>query len=271
MQYTALLVLVAAAAVSADYAKIEKNEAYASKTYGAVAPPHQHYDCDATHKHCYAPKSYGTGYDANTYTYEVAFAYPGPKERFCKKLRKFAGFLKGLGKKIKRKFKHTWVKFKGKWHTWCATKHSDALRFKHWLSCEKAEFKNWWEYYHDLCKTRKALWDDAMREFHRQWCNYRETRRAEYDARKGACGLKDEKDYDEKPKYHEKINHYGVSPIEDHYKGYSKGYKGEKATYTYKATEYKKTCEERDKKYQDAHKTSGHGPDKEGPPVVNIA
>jgi hypothetical protein len=264
MQYTALLVLVAAAAVSADYAKIEANTPYQSTTYGKVAPPHQHYDCDATHGNCYAPKSYGNDYKPEGYTYEVAFPYPGPKERFCKKLKKIGAAIKKFFKKIFLGFKHTWVHFKSKWHTWCATKQSDALRFKHWLSCEKKEFKDWWEYHHDLCRTRKALWDDAMREFHRQWCHYKETHKATYEKRKEACSVK-HRDYDDTSHYRKKINHYGVTPIEDQYKGYSKGYKGKKNTYKYEPKEYKDTCKKRDDAYKGKHQNLGYSPSQTGP------
>jgi hypothetical protein len=251
MQYTVLLALVAAAAVSATD--------YHSKTYGKSLPPHKHYDCDATDDKCYAPKSYGSEYKPNDYSYHYEFPYPGPKERFCAKLKKIGGFFKGVVKKVFAHFKHTWVHFKTKWHTWCAKKQSDWDRFEHWKKCKADEFKDWWGYYHDLCKTRKALWDDAMREFHRQWCHYKQTRKEEYKAHKKACGYEKKVDYDEKPKYHEKINKYGVTPIEDHYHGY-------KAKNKYKPDEYKKHCAERDSKYKGKDDNDkGHYPDKNGP------
>lgn len=241
MQYTVLLALVAASAVSAtDY--------YVKKYNKPDLPKYAHYDCDATKTECYAPKSYGKDYNAEGYSYEKHYEYPGPKERFCNKLKKIGGFIVGVIKKIVHGFKHTWVKFVKKWNHWCAVKRSDKARFDDWKACEAKKWKSWWGYYHDLCKTRKALWDDAQREFHRQWCHYRATRKAEYEESKKKCGIK-EKDYDQEPKYQKNVNRYGVTPVEDHYHNYSSG--GH-----YKPAEYQKHCQERDDKYKKAN--GGH-------------
>jgi hypothetical protein len=246
MKHAILLALVAAAAVSA-------HEAYPSKVYGAVLPPHEHYDCDATDGKCYAPKSYGQGYEASGYSYKRQYPYPGPKARFCAKLKRLGAFIGGIINKIIKGFKHTWVHFKKHWKEHCAIIKSDLARFEDWKTCEAKKFKDWWGYHHDLCKTRKQLWDDAMREFHRQWCHYKKTRKEEYEARKKACGIK-EKDYDDDSEYGKKLNHYGVTPVEDHYNNYSSGGK-------YKAEEYKSSCKKRDEKYSKANNGDlGMGP-----------
>jgi hypothetical protein len=236
MQYTVLLAIVAAAAVNAND--------YASTTYGgAVLPPHKHYDCDATADKCYAPASYGNDYKPQGYSYERSFPYPGPKKRFCNKLKRFGLAIKGVFKKIFKGFKHTWARFAKKWNKWCAVKKSDWERFKHWKECKDAKFKKWWEYHHDLCKTRKQLWDDAMREFHRQWCHYKQHAKDEYEKRKKACGVH-ETDYDELPEYTNNLNKYGVTPVENHYKKHT----------TYDAKAYKAHCDTRDTAYKAKHK-----------------
>jgi len=247
MKHAVIVALVAAAAVSAHEYK-----SYESKTYGAVIPSYQHYDCDATSGSCYAPKSYGGEYKSNEYTYKRAYPYPGPKARFCNKLKRLGAFIGGLINKVLKGFKHTWVHFKKHWHEHCAIVKSDIARFADWKACEAKKFKDWWGYHQDLCRTRKALWDDAMREFHRQWCHYKKTAKEDYEKKKGECGIK-EKDYDDDSKYQGKLNHYGVSPIEDHYNNYSTAGK-------YKPAEYKKTCDERDAKYKQKNGDLGMSP-----------
>jgi hypothetical protein len=237
MKHAVILALVAAAAVSAHEYK-----SYASKTYGGnVLVSYEHYDCDATSHSCYAPKSYGGDYQAKSYSYKRSHAYPGPKARFCAKLKRLGAFIGGIINKVIKGFKHTWVHFKKHWHEHCAIIKSDWERFEDWKSCEAKKFKDWWGYHQDLCRTRKQLWDDAMREFHRQWCHYKKSLKEKYEERKKACGVHD-KDYDDDSKYHGKLNHYGVTPVEDHYNNYSTGGK-------YKPDEYKKTCDARDAKY----------------------
>jgi len=251
MQYTVLLAVVAAAAVSAH--KVDRTP-YKSTTYGAELPPHEHYDCDATEKKCYAPKSYGKSYEPKGYSYHRTYPYPGPKERFCNKLKKIGKFLGGIVKKIFLGFKHTWVHFKHHWNDWCAKKRSDWDRFEDWKACEAKKWKDWWEYHHDLCRTRKALWDDAMREFHRQWCHYRKTRKDEYGDRKKACHVK-EKDYDDTSDYKKKVNKYGVTPVEDHYNNYSSAKENK-----YDQAAYKSHCAKRDAKYEKEYKNLGNHP-----------
>jgi hypothetical protein len=247
MQYLTLLALASAAAVVSSKKVL-------SKTYKVEVEVYEKYDCDATSGTCYAPKSYGGDYKPKEYSYGRKYPYPGPKERFCKKVAKFFGAIKKLVKKILGVFKAAWHLFKAKWELWCKVAKSDYDRFEDWKSCQADKFKAWWEYHHDLCKTRKQLWDDAMREFHRQWCHYKHTRREEYENRKKTCGIKD-KDYDDKPDYGKKISKYGASPIEDQYKQYSSGKDGNK----YDPAEYKKECEKRDEKYKKENNGSdGH-------------
>jgi hypothetical protein len=254
MQHAALLAVVAAAAmVSATGASVSVSahvdvEIVFSKTYKAKVPVHDTYNCDATAPKCYAPKSHGNDYKPKEYSYGRKYPYPGPKERFCNKLKSIGKAIAGVFKKIFKGFKRAWTHFKDEWNEWCAIAKSDWQRFEDWKTCQADKWKKWWEYHHDLCKTRKQLWDDAMREFHRQWTHYRHTRREEYEASKKKCGITD-KDYDEKPKYAEKINKYGVTPIEDQYKQYSSGKGGAK----YDPAAYKKHCDERDAKYKAAN------------------
>jgi len=238
MQYITILALASAAAVVSS-------EKVMSKVYKVEVEIYEKYDCDATAGTCYAPKSYGGGYEPKGYSYGRKYPYPGPKERFCKKVAKFFGAIKSLLKKIVGGFKAAWHHFKKHWEHWCAVAKSDWQRFEDWKTCQADKFKSWWEYHMDLCKTRKQLWDDAMREFHRQWCHYKHTRREEYEARKKACGVKD-KDYDDDDKYHKKLSKYGVTPIEDHYNQYSSG----KGKGKYDPAAYKKECEDRDTKYK---------------------
>jgi hypothetical protein len=261
MQYAVLIAIVAAAAVSATK---EDRTAYPSKTYGGKPlPPHQHYDCDATAKKCYAPKSYGKSYDHTTYSYHREYDYPGPKARFCAKLKHIGHAIKNIFKKIGGKFKRSWLRFKGKWNKWCAVKRSDKARFDDWKACKAEKFKSWWEYHHDLCKTRKALWDDAMREFHRQWCHFKQTCRADYEKKKKEECKIEEKDYDEDDTYKKNINKYGVTPVEDSYHNYSTGTGGVK----YEQAKYEATCKERDAKYQGKHGDIGNAPGKLPEPV----
>jgi hypothetical protein len=249
MQYTALLALAASAAMVSS-------EKVMSKTYKVEVEIYEKYDCDATDGKCYNPKSYGKGYEPKGYSYGRKYPYPGPKERFCNKLAAVAKAITGLFKKIFKGFKRGWAHFAAHWNEWCAIAKSDWQRFEDWKTCQADKFKKWWEYHHDLCKTRKALWDDAMREFHRQWCHYRQTRREEYEASKKKCGVTD-KDYDETEKYTKKISKLGCTPVEDSYHSYSAGKGGVK----YDAAVYKKSCEERDAKYKAANKgNDGHSP-----------
>jgi hypothetical protein len=254
MQYAVLIAIVAAAAVSATK---EDRTAYPSKTYGGKSlPPHEHYDCDATAKKCYAPKSYGKSYDHKVYTYHREYDYPGPKARFCAKLKHVKALIKNAFKKLAGKLKHTWFHFKAKWNKWCRVKHSDWQRFEDWKKCKADKWKSWWEYHHDLCKTRKALWDDAQREFHRQWCHYKQKCKEDYEKKKkDECKIT-EKDYDDEPEYKEKINTYGVTPVEDSYHDYSSG----KAGVKYDAAAYQKTCADRDAKYQAKNGNTGSQP-----------
>jgi hypothetical protein len=244
MQYTVLLALLSAAAVvSAENtvtvtASVEGS--YPSKTYGGASlPPHQHYSCDATAPKCYEPGSYGKGYDPKSYTYHYnkKYAYPGPGKRFCK-------WLKGIGHaighwvgRIVGKFKRGWKHFKAHWVKWCAIAKSDWERFKDWKHCEVEEWKRWWEYHHDLCKTKKAYWDDAMREFHRCWTHYKEVKKAAYEKKKKDCKITEE-DYDNTPEYKKNLDYIGATPPEDSYKSYSTGGNGG----TYSATNYQKNC-----------------------------
>jgi hypothetical protein len=235
MKHAVIVALVSAAAVSAAVVDGVEYKEYESKTYKAVLPSYQHYDCDATDHACFAPKSYGKGYDANGYTYKRQYAYPGPKDRFKAKLKAIGAAITGIINKIIGKFHHTWMHFKDKWNEYCAIVKSDLARFEDWKKCEAKKFKSWWGYHQDLIRTKKALWDDAMREFHRQWCHYKKTRREEYESRKKECGVKD-KDYDEDSDYGSKLNYYGVTPVEDSYHNYSSSGK-------YKRDEYKKTAD----------------------------
>ena len=235
MQYAALLALAASAAL------VSSEKVY-SATYKAEVEVYEKYDCDATASKCYHPQSYGGGYKAEKYSYKRQYAYPGPKERFMNKLKKIAGAISAIVKKVIKGFKHTWLKFAEKFNTFCAVVKSDLQRFEDWKTCQADKFKDWWEYHHDLCRTRKQLYDDAMREFYRQWTHYKHTRREEYEARKKACGIT-EKDYDDEPEYKEKVNKYGVAPAEDQYNKYTE-------TKKYDPAAYKKHCEERDAKYK---------------------
>jgi hypothetical protein len=255
MKNAAILALVAAASVSAldvavDFsfqAGVEIKTGH-SKTYGATLPSYQHYSCDATAKACYDPKGYGKDYKSEGYSYERKFPYPGPKERFCNTLKKLAGLIKGVINKVISGFKHTWVHFKNKFSEWCAIVKSDAERFKYWKECKEKEFEDWWGYYHDLCHTRKALWDDAMREFHRQWCHMKKQLKEEYEEKKKKCGIK-KKDYDDRG-YDGKPNEYGATPIETHYAPVA----------GYEQPKYDDYCKKRDEEYVKENKSDGHSP-----------
>ena len=113
MKHAVIVALISAAAVSAAVVDGVEYKEYASKTYeGAVLPSYQHYDCDATAQTCYAPKSYGKGYEAGSYTYKRQYAYPGPKDRFKAKLKKIGDAIVGVINVIIGKFHHTWMHFK---------------------------------------------------------------------------------------------------------------------------------------------------------------
>jgi hypothetical protein len=253
MKHAAIFALVAAAAVSADLAVsvsagVEIKVSH-SKTYNAELPSYDHYDCDATSGSCYNPKGYGKDYKPSGYSYKRDYPYPGPKERFCNKLKKLGKLIGGLINKVIKGFKHTWVHFKSWWKEHCAIVKSDFERFKDWKTCEKKKFKDWWGYHQDLCRTRKALWDDAMREFHRQWCHYKKEAKEAYEKRKAECDIK-EKDYDDEG-YGGKPSNYGVTPIETSYAPV-KGYEQKK---------YEDHCKVRDDKYAKDNKGSlGHTP-----------
>jgi len=239
MQYILLLALVSVAAVvNADEIPDGK---YHSETYKESILAPEHYNCDATSHKCYEPTSYGKGYDAATYTYHKKFPYPGPGHRFCtwaKSLKVSIGHFFGIAI---GKFRRSWKHFKAHWETWCGEIKSDLARFAYWKECKAKEWKLWWEYYHDLHKTKKAYWDNAQREFHRQWCNYREHRRDEYEATKKRCRLNKEKEYDETPEYEQQINNYGVTPVEDYHKSYSSGGKSGTGT-KYNPETYQDSC-----------------------------
>jgi hypothetical protein len=110
MQTSTLLVLLAAAAVSAeDYSEPCKEtkyqqEACCKKTpapvYKEELPKYRHYDCDATSPACYAPTTYGADYKEDSYKYGKHYPYPGPKVRFCNKLKKIKGGLVAIVKGV---------------------------------------------------------------------------------------------------------------------------------------------------------------------------
>jgi hypothetical protein len=262
MQATLLFTLLAAAAVSAtdNYNTCQESQYSAhpscaktpSEVYKEPLPKFQHYDCDATDEKCYAPASYGGGYKHESYKYGRKYEYPGPKERFCRKLKKVKhGISKvvhavghvvaGAVGAVVYVLKKAWIAFVHKWRTWCGIVKSDAARFKDWLSCKVDDWKDWWEHYIDLCRTRKALWDDAMREFHRQWKHYKKCSNDEYKKKKKDDCKIEEPDYDETPEYKKDVNTYGLTPVEKHYGG---------AEYShYKQETYVSTCKARDDKY----------------------
>jgi len=189
----------------------------------------QHARCDATDAKCYVPESYGPSYNADTYTYKRAYGYPGPRKRFH-------NWFSAILLKIKIGFHTKWHHFKKHWNHWCDVLKSDKQRFEDWKACKADKWKKWWSYHHDLCKTKKELWDDAMREFHRQWTHYKHHAKEEYNRKKTECHVK-EVDYDDTPEYPKKLNEYGVTPVEDHYRQYSS-----KKEVGYSRDTYKKSC-----------------------------
>jgi len=289
MQTSVLFALLAAAAVSATYdepcSKPEyKGEAACAvkpaPVYGETKPQHRLYDCDATSPACYAPGTYEATYTKSNYGYKYgkSYKYPGPKVRFCNKLRRIKkkakhglkaiggaiiGGVKLVGKVVGGAIglvfgvvAKIWISFVTKWNTWCGQLRSDWERFQDWKACKAQDWKDWWEHYLDLCRTRKALWDDAMREFHRQWHHYKKCAKAKYEEdKKNKCkeayegDNKDtyapEPDYDDLPEYREpkQANYFGVTPVEQAYNPNPE----------YKPAEYKKTCEERDKLYKEEY------------------
>jgi len=269
MQTAVLLAILAAAAVSADqpqYVETCKKEEYKKEpacevkpapVYKEELPVYRHYDCDATSKTCYAPATYGDAYKPEGYSYGKHYDYPGPKVRLCNKLRKIkkgaVGVVKGVFHAIGAVvgaavglIVHVWNTFAKKWNKWCGEIKSDWERFLDWKKCKDEAWKDWWAYYLDLCRTRKALWDDAMREFHRQWHHYKKCAKAGYEDKKKECKVK-EADYDDHPDYPKNSNYLGVTPVEISYKPIPE----------YKPEEYKKTCEKKDAEYK---KTYGNAP-----------
>jgi hypothetical protein len=246
MQTSVILAIVAAALVSADAPYTKGYEDVCSKSEYASAPScvktpsptyenkplpkYAHYDCDATKEQCYAPTSYGNSYKAEGYSYGRHYAYPGPGARL-------KAAIKGFFHKIHVALCKKWTSFKDHWNKWCGELKSDAQRFSDWIKCKEQDWANWYNYYTDLCRTRKALWDDAMREFHRQWHHYKKCKKADYEDGKKKCKISHD-DYDEKPEYVAQINLYGLSPVEksyvkdDTYKAYSpEQYKTSAETY----------------------------------------
>jgi len=274
MQTSTLLVLLAAAAVSAeDYSKPCEKDQYKQQdcckvtpapVYKEELPAYRHYDCDATSTACYAPTTYGADYKEDGYKYGKHYPYPGPKVRFCNKLKKIksgivgviTGVVHGIKKLIGKVFgaiKRVWKAFKAKWNTWCDKVASDLQRFKDWKACKDQEWKDWWEHYLDLCRTRKQLWDDAMREFHRQWHHYKKCAKKEYEEKKKACKVTETHDYDDRPDYGKFVNYLGVTPVEAYYNKKEEPAK----QYDYKPAEYVKTCKDKTAEYE---KTYGKAP-----------
>jgi hypothetical protein len=250
-----IIILATAAAVSANACeKAEYKSAPAcatrqSETYKVKVPVYQTYNCDAAKAECHAPDGYGQAYgDGKGYTYHRKYAYPGPKTRFCLKVKKIkkgvadtihkiTDGIKNIAHHIAHKIKSGWKHFKKHFEEWCAIARSDWERFNDWKMCEAAKWKAFWEYYHDLCRTRKALWDDAMREFHRHWHHYKKSRTAEYKAKKQMCEVNDN-DYDDEEEYKQADtgNYLGYTPYE--VKNYGVSYKEEKYNkYTQKENE----------------------------------
>jgi hypothetical protein len=225
-----------------------------SNTYKQEVYKADKYDCDATSEACYVPTSYGTGYDNKGYSYHRDYPYPGPKDRFKKKMKAIGKAIKGLFVKIigaiSHKFHCAWDSFAKKWNTWCAKKKSDWMRFEDWANCNAQKWNDWWEHYHDLCRTRKELWDDAMREFHRQWHHYKQCKKQEYKDKKAKCHKEAPKpdygngnDYDETPDYQTNVNYYGVTPVEKSYA------QENKYVAAYKQDDYNKECDTRKDHY----------------------
>jgi len=192
----------------------------------------EHARCDATDAKCYVADSYGPSYNADTYTYKRQYGYPGPRKRFH-------NWFSAILLKIKIGFHTKWHHFKKHWNHWCDVLKSDKQRFEDWKACKADKWKKWWAYHQDLCRTKKELWDDAMREFHRQWTHYKHHAKEEYNRKKTECNVK-EVDYDDTPEYPKKLNEYGVTPIEDHYKQYSS-----KKEVGYSRETYKKSCDKK--------------------------
>jgi hypothetical protein len=259
---SAIILLATAAAVSAGACKEDKYKSHAacqkkqSETYKKELPTYRTYNCDAVSEACHAPNGYGETYgDGKDYTYQRKYPYPGPKTRFCLKVKKIkkgikkvvgavVGFFASIVHHIGHKIKSAWVSFKAHFEEWCATAKSDFERFEDWKKCEAAKWKAFWEYYHDLCRTRKALWDDAMREFHRHWHHYKKCRKAEYEESRKKCKVEEPKDYDDEEEYKkpETGNYLGYTPYE--VKNY--GVKYEKPKYD---TYSKKADEKHSKEY----------------------
>jgi hypothetical protein len=206
----------------AEYKSSKSCEKTPSTTYKAEVPKYQKYNCDATKSECHAPDGYGKTYgDGSKYTYKRQFPYPGPKARFCLKLKKLKAGIKGLFVKIGaffhklgHKLENKWIAFKARFEEWLAIGASDLERFLAWKQCQAQKWKDFWEYYHDLCRTRKALWDDAMREFHRHWHHYKKCRKEEYEEKRKECKAEASYDEDEDYKKPEVGNYLGYTPYE---------------------------------------------------------
>jgi len=265
MQTITILALLAAASVSADQACItckavcaqteyKSHEACAvtpSPTYkNEKLPQYDHYDCNATAEKCYVPTSYGTKYEPKKYSYHRDYAYPGPKARFKSLVKRglhkigaaikaVVGLVVTIVGTIAHGLKRAWESFAGKWRRWCAILRSYWERFEDWKLCKEQDWKDWWEHYIDLCRTRKALWDDAMREFHRQWHHYRKCSNKEYEEKKkNKCQIKED-DYDHTKSYSDNVTYYGVTPVEKSYNQYP----------NYDQKKYDDECKARDDKY----------------------
>jgi len=249
---SAIFFLAAAAAVSADktlsasvnvqikivetcakpeYGQAPQCKPHQSETYKKEVPAYRKYNCDATETTCHAPDGYGAAYKSDGYHYQHQFAYPGPKARFCLKVKKikaglkkawhaFTGAIKKVIGAIALSIKWSWKHFKAYFLECFAVMKSDWERFEAWKKCKEDKWAAYWAYYHDLCRTRKALWDDAMREFHRHWHHYKKERKSEYEEQKKKChSAKIElpaNDYDESPEYKapETANYLGATPYE---------------------------------------------------------
>jgi hypothetical protein len=266
MQTSVLFALLAAAAVSAHNYEEQCNKTeykgepactiIDAPVYKEKLPTYRKYDCDATATECYAPATYGDAYKKTNYGYKYGkhYKYPGPKVRFCnglRKLKKKAGDIaKGVVKVVVGVIGfgagiiiRVWKAFVHKWNKWCEVARSDWDRFADWKACKKEEWKDWWEHYLDLCRTRKALWDDAMREFHRQWHHYKKCADSDYEKhKKEKCHIKED-DYDDKEDYTKNVNYFGATPVEISYK----------PDIPYKPAEYKATCKKRDDKYKEKY------------------
>jgi hypothetical protein len=185
------------------------------------------------------------------------YPYPGPKHRFKNWLSKakhgVKNFFKKIGKviigivgSIVTSLKCKWHSFTDMWKKWVAMAKSDWMRFQDWKKCKKDAWVLWYDHYIDLCRTRKALWDDAMREFHRQWHHYKKCKQADYEDGKKKCNLHKTIDYDDTDAYKANVNYYGVTPHEDFYAKYST--QPEKPAYRFDPVSYVENCKEEDKK-----------------------